>query len=867
MISKNLLGPFKLPNGVMQGLRFVKLALCFNFIWLVSVSKAQVVPDSTMGTKVTPSLVKGVPSTRIDGGTIRRTTLFHSFDTFNIGKGQRAYFTNPANVQNILSRVTGGSPSEIIGRLGVMGNANLILINPSGIIFGSDVRLNLKSSFLASTASSIQLADGTQFSAINSVTDPLLNVSVPMGLVFTHNPGSIQVLGKGHNLSVAPKAPFFTNGAGASTTGLRVLSGKTVALVGGDVYFAGGIVSAPSGRVEVGSVRKGQVNIAFDQKGFTLDYANTQNLKGIELTKLSLLDVSGVQAGNIRLYGKQILLSDGSKALSQNAKPQPSVGTITVDAKELLKIAGTTARSIFKDPATSAQIRSSLLSQSLSGQGTNITVTTKDLFLESTGGIVTSAFNSAKGGNISIKASGNIQVTGFSPFDPLGTSNNSLIATTTLGSNKSKAGDVLISTNSLFLKESGSVVSGSYGGGDAGKVVVNAAKLVDADGVNLNTLVPSILSSITFGDGNAGDVEVITRRLSIKNGARVDSSTLSSGSAGSVRIRALDQVEVDGTLPIALNPSQIISSGNIVDPIIQKLFGLPPIPSGDAGDLEISTQNLIVNNGGQVTVKNDGTGNAGSLVINAGSVNLNNQSGITASTAGGEGGNVRLQVQDLLRLENQSYITANAQGQGIGGNITIDASLLVAFNNSDITANAQEKSGGQVLINSQSVFGTEFRNQLTQESDITASSDLGPQFSGTVEINTPDVDFAKATAPPVVQPESPRVSSACQANSDTGASSLSTPGAGGIPATPSDPFTSVAGWNDNSSARKTPANNPQSVQPTVNSGKFVEAQGWVSNSDGTLSMTTSVDQAVPYSSFSSPACQNKRAATNSSTSK
>ncbi|WP_293084779.1 filamentous hemagglutinin N-terminal domain-containing protein [Moorena sp. SIO4A1] len=41
----------------------------------------------------------------------------------------------------MLSRVTGTNVSNILGTLGVLGNANLFLINPNGIVFGSNSRL------------------------------------------------------------------------------------------------------------------------------------------------------------------------------------------------------------------------------------------------------------------------------------------------------------------------------------------------------------------------------------------------------------------------------------------------------------------------------------------------------------------------------------------------------------------------------------------------------------------------------------------------------------------------------------------------------------------------------------------------------
>lgn len=64
---------------------------------------AQVTPDTTLGTEslvVTPNVpINNLPSEIIDGGAIRGTNLFHSFEQFNIGEGQATYFTNPAGIE------------------------------------------------------------------------------------------------------------------------------------------------------------------------------------------------------------------------------------------------------------------------------------------------------------------------------------------------------------------------------------------------------------------------------------------------------------------------------------------------------------------------------------------------------------------------------------------------------------------------------------------------------------------------------------------------------------------------------------------------------------------------------------------------
>lgn len=88
----------------------------------------------------------------IEGGARRDSNLFHSFSEFNINNGQRVFFANPAGVDRILSRVTGNTQSNILGTLGVLGNADLFLLNPNGIVFGPNARLDVWGSFLATTA-------------------------------------------------------------------------------------------------------------------------------------------------------------------------------------------------------------------------------------------------------------------------------------------------------------------------------------------------------------------------------------------------------------------------------------------------------------------------------------------------------------------------------------------------------------------------------------------------------------------------------------------------------------------------------------------------------------------------------------------
>ena len=151
----------------------------------------------------------------------------------------------------------------------------------------------------------------------------------------------------------------------------------------------------------------------------------------------------------------------------------------------------------------------------------------------------------------------------------------------------------------------------------------------------------------------------------------------------------------------------------------------------------------------------------------------------------GDRGNIDLQSDNAVVLRRGSAITTNARETATGGNIFIDTGILVALENSDITANAAQSFGGRVLVNAQNIFGTEFREQMTSESDITASSALGAEFSGTVELNTPDVDPSRGLTelPENLTDSGTQIAAVCTA---TGENEFTVTGRGGLPQAPSE---------------------------------------------------------------------------------
>ena len=677
MFSPNFLQsqPFRKFNSI------VVLPLACIAINSGSFASAQIVPDATLPNN--SQVITNDNLSEITGGTAVGDNLFHSFEAFSLLTGQTAFFNNAVNIENIIGRVTGSSLSNIDGLIKANGSANLFLINPNGIIFGENAALDIGGSFIGSTADSIQFADGTQFSAVKPEAEPLLTVSIPVGLQYGANPVDITVKGSGNNLSI--DFDTFTVDRSTRPVGLEVNSGETLALVGGNVSLEGGNVTASEGRIELGSVGANEtVRLISTDTDLQLDYTDVATFGELTLSDAASVDVSGNGSGDVQLRANQISLLNGSSVLA-NTLGDGTGGNVTVVTSEAIEVIGTNTNSTFPSGIKAH------VDIDATGDGSNITIDTKDLAITDGGQIETITFGFGNGGNLRVTAQ-KIKATGDNEIFPSGLSTYvELFA-------EGNGGNLTISTDTLKLKGGAQILTNTFGIGAAGNLNIQARE-IEVIGFDPNR--PSSLASsaeslgadlITEGDG--GNLNIVTDTLKVADGGQIQTLSSGLGNAGVLNIEARE-IKLSGTTPFG-------SSG-----LLSNAFFL----TGNGGNINVTTDTLNIKNGAIISASNfqsagripPGEGKAGNVTINAKTINLDNSdietpSRITASTFQAGGGNIELNANNIT-IQNNSEITAETQGDGSGGAISLTANSLELSNGASLSTNTSGAgNAGQILL-------------------------------------------------------------------------------------------------------------------------------------------------------------------------
>ncbi|WP_424097587.1 filamentous hemagglutinin N-terminal domain-containing protein [Moorena producens] len=737
---------------------------------LADYALADIVPDQTLGAEgsvvIPNTTVRGEIADKIEGGATRGANLFHSFQEFNVGELQRVYFANPSGIENILTRVTGGNLSNILGTLGVDGSANLFLLNPNGMVFGPNARLDVAGSFFASDANSLVFGDGVEFSATSPQAPPLLTINITPGLQYGKYDPRTTITNAG-NLAAGKD---LTLAAGNLDLQGQLDAARNLTLLAEDTVNITDSVAQPFKAYSGGSLLiQGNQLITIAAKNHVLSGL----FAGSDLRLRSHNPITGdtnyTVGGNITIEqldgnpgnfispNDPIILTNGDVSLGNYTGASLHIlagGSVTIGD---IEINSTDTGDNTISPSNSNPFLASLANVTLSDEGrTSVEIDgSKRPTLDIRAGIDWTLLGGFPGntdsGNLapnfgSAATSANIEIGKIE----IKAANGLVLLTNQYQPNQSLVSDTLkISSlltgdgtvanvvnnnleidqsNQKFLGNGGSVFIDYRGGIDiSDRIDASSASgqagditLITNDEISLKSDTRSFIISNTFGTGKAGDITIDTGSLYAKGGAQIETSTFGKADAGKITIVADDTVTFDGFAAgkediseRATGPVNIIRQG----------------AEGDSGGIFITTGSLFLTGGAQLQVRlgdrqknsesNDKSlGKSGDIKIFArdtvsfgpGQTEFGGTAVTSIEDEGvGKAGNIRIYARSVS-LTNGS-LQSNTQGQGDAGSVTIIAQETVTFNKGprSILSRVNDTgngNGGKVFIETGSLFLT-----------------------------------------------------------------------------------------------------------------------------------------------------------------
>ncbi|MBK1648965.1 filamentous hemagglutinin N-terminal domain-containing protein [Rhabdochromatium marinum] len=608
--------------------------LITSICWLVisRTISADIATDGSLGSRVEltgPDMQIGA-----ELGQTRGNNLFHSFQRFNIPTAQSATFTGPDHIQNVIGRVTGGQVSNIDGQLrSEVGQADVFLINPSGVVMGPNATVDVPASLHVSTASELRFKDGSHFSA----TDPgasSLTLAAPEAFGFLGQQSAANLQLNGSQLQVQP--------------------GETLSLSAGDIAITGtqertATLTAASGSLQLEAVGEARAEVSLDaSQPFELESApRSDKLAPPHTGQLTLtdtkLETSGDHSGQIQLLAGPISMTRAKLIVNTLGEADSSAGIVLASSESLM----------LDDCSRIA----SQASNGSTGQGGAVTIRTAGIIEIFNGAeISTTTMANGNAGDLNlisdatrIDGSGAPgQFTGISSLAyPEATGNSGAIN--------------LVAHASLDIVGGGYCWTGSFGAGDAGPLDIQT-RILRINEIGLTDQISGIASQANAGTGNAGNIRIeVADQLRLMGEAEISASTRDQGQGGTIAI---------------LGPNARI------DLLRGGLISASTFGSGDAGDIDIDAHSLRIDRGGESRATSilsqaeaGSTGDAGRITLNiADALKILNGGQISSTTlSNGDGGPVSIHAGSMLIDDNSQPDMGTGIGSVADRNSTGDA--------------------------------------------------------------------------------------------------------------------------------------------------------------------------------------------------
>jgi len=736
------------PDSMRRALLWALLPTLVLFLIAPSVSDAQVTTSITSTTgagDLGTSVTQAGNLYDIGGGTRpgNGPNLFHSFGDFSVGGGDIANFLNDTQLptSNILGRVTGGNISNIYGTIQTtdFGNANLFLVNPSGIVFGPNASLDVGGSVSFSTASQyLRLSD--EVNSANFYANPANDFLANSVLVVDPLPNFGFLSSAAYGFLAAPDPSAIT----VQGSALSVPSDQSISLIGGNVVIEGATLpdltvqqahlSAPNGRILLGSAASpGEFDVTTLALLPNVEGQSFTSVGSVSLEAGSSIDVSG--AGTVFIIGGQLVLSvkDANLSTSNGLAPSDAI-FLHPGGKIVSSTSGTEPGPDIQITVGNLVIDQTVVQTIQSGDGpggnisinaTTVGLTNSATVLSSTGLDFTTSTSGAGSGN-----GGNVTVQGLQPGGPadsVALSNGSGIQTLTFG--LGKGGDVQLSARFLTMDNFSAIVTGtSRGGGVGGDVVLNVGTASLLGGA----LIQSQGENFIPGFGPAGNVTIqglqgvgsaaesvtlsgrsglLTQSFGSSDGGRVDiiAKSLTMDGAGTTINASANDVGRGGDIVLSLQQARL-SDGAAIITQTNSVIGAPPGPI-------VTVQGL------------QGAGSRADAVVFSGS-----GSGIIADSLGAvRAGEIAVHAKTVTLKDGALIIAGTPVTTAAGSNVIIDADSVDISGGSRISSQSSLLDAGQVTITA---------NALTLDKGSIATNTSGIGRGGDVVLNVGSISLS-----------------------------------------------------------------------------------------------------------------------------
>ncbi|OKH33702.1 hypothetical protein NIES2119_22540 [[Phormidium ambiguum] IAM M-71] len=687
--------------------------------------------------------------------------LFHTFSKFGLDNQQIANFLSQPNIRNILARINGGEISYINGLIQITGgNSNLFLMNPSGIVFGGNARLNVPAAFTATTANGIGfgnnwfnatgnnnyaalVGDPNAFaftmqqpgSIINSgdlavglgqdlnllagtiintgtLTATQGNVTVTAvpgtSLVRLSQPGfllnlEIQPIANSvtqpndFNLPIATLPQMLTGGNGSNATGVTVNSDGSIELTGSGIRIPNeGNTAIVSGKIDASGETGGNINILGDKVGVINANINALGTK---------------DGGNIRIggdYKGQGNLPNASRVLISNDTIINANSTTAGNGGKVI---------IWSDKATAFHGKVSAKGGDNSGDGGFIEISSADVLIFN-GDVDTSAPNGKTGTFLLDPSSLNIidTIPGFA-----GSQDNNLLADNQILSGDADQLDffgknsvtwdaiaTLGGAANIALEATGDIIIEDVIGLTTGVTKNNLVELsLDTGSLRITSTNGSVIFKDTNDEirtqGGAITVQALGGKLT---GGIFNTSGIAGDKIGNINLEA--QAELQITKAISGGGTINLTSGGLMSFNSLKAFS-------------------ATGNGGNITIKSDdgitlGLTNSSSTNGKGGTINITAKQDVVLNAPGDNlvsdgsngGGDISItSTNGAIRRIGTGYGSGNILakgGTGVGGNVSFKAFTNIILGPIDTFGDAGR---GNILLTGNEInFGDKVRGGI-----------------------------------------------------------------------------------------------------------------------------------------------------------